>query len=82
MITDRTGIARSAVAGGRPEGGKPLLHVLARDGADLLPPEPRKDLVLQVHTIDRKRARLPVSGITAEYNLRDLLERSLCQGFH
>ena len=68
--------------GRRPERCEPLPDIPARDGTDRLPTEPGKDPVLQVPAVDPERARFPVSCIAAEYGLRDVPERSLCQGFH
>ena len=62
---------------GRPERGEPLLDVGARDRADRLSPEPRKDLVLQVPAVDVERAGLPVPGLSAKDGLGDVLERRL-----
>ena len=67
--------------GRRLGGGEPLLVIPACDGPDRLPPEPGKDLVIQVPAIDPERARFPVSGITAEDFLRDVLEKGFCGDF-
>ena len=80
MITDRTGAARSAAAGvDRREANHcwTSLSVMAPIGC---PRNRGRIWFFRCPRLTFERARFPVSGIAAEHGLRDVLERSLCQG--
>ena len=58
----------------RMQGGKPALHLPARDVGDGTPPEEGHDLVAEIGLIDDNRPRLPGTPMAAEDFFGDRLE--------